>query len=84
MLQRPPSRRSRHAQWQRDYRARERTGVKIAPAPYDGQVDDFLVRIHWPDPAVADDQRVAGAALFELGLSVQFNGAVTMSVPGCA
>ena len=58
--------------------------MKIAPAPYDGQVVDFLVRTHWLDPAVADDQRVAGAALFELGLSVPFNGAVTMSVPGCA
>ena len=47
MLQRPPSRRSRHAQWQRDYRARERTGVKIAPAPYDGRVVDFLVHTQW-------------------------------------
>jgi len=47
-------------------------------------VVDFRVRTHWLDSAVADDQRVAGAALFELGLSVQFNGAVTMSVPGCA
>ena len=49
MLQRPPSRRSRRAQWQRDYRAREHTGVKIAPAPYDGQVVDFPVRTHWLD-----------------------------------
>jgi len=63
LLQRPPSRRSRHAQWQRDYRARERTGVKIAPAPYDGQMVDFLVHTHWFDSAVADDQCEVGKAI---------------------
>jgi hypothetical protein len=37
--------------------------VKIAPAPYDGQVVDFLVHTHWFDSAVADDQREVGKAI---------------------
>ena len=37
--------------------------MKIGPAPYDGQVVDFLVLTHWFDSAVAGDQREVGKAI---------------------
>jgi hypothetical protein len=51
-------------QWQRDYRRRLARGEAIAPAPFDAAVIDFLVRTRWLDPALAEDRREIGRAMF--------------------
>jgi hypothetical protein len=67
MLDRPPARppplRSRRAVCQRQYRARQRAGIAIAPVPYDGKVVNFLIATHWLDAALADDRAEVGKAI---------------------
>jgi hypothetical protein len=71
MLQRaPPTRHDRKRECRREqmrrYRQRERDGVRIALAPFDQQVIDYLVATNWLDPALDDDPRAVGEAYYAL------------------
>jgi hypothetical protein len=66
MLDRPPSRRTRRARWQADYRQRQRNGEAVAPVPYGGAVVDFLISTKWLDQGQAADRHAVGAAIGRL------------------
>ena len=66
---RPPpsrSRRAAKAARQRQWRARQRAGVAIAPAPYDDETVELLIALEWLDPADAGDPRKIGEAMFAM------------------
>jgi hypothetical protein len=72
MLQRSPGaarhdrkRRAKREQMRR-YRQRERDGVRIAIAPFDGMVVNYLVATGWLDAAFEHDPRAIGKAYFAL------------------
>jgi hypothetical protein len=46
----------------RRYRANDKAGVKIARAPYDAVVLDFMIAMKWLDPKRADDPAAIGDA----------------------
>jgi hypothetical protein len=60
----PPSSRDRtRKDRQRLYRQRAARGERIAPAPYDGAVVDFLVGLNWLREEDAGDRRLVGLAI---------------------
>jgi len=65
----PPSRdqrRARRARKQRAWRQRVRDGQRIAQAPYDDEVIEYLIKWQWLDPAHRHDRREIGSAYFRL------------------
>jgi len=63
---RPPSSdRTRHDR-QRRYRQRVAGGERVAPAPYDGAVVEFLIRTQWLSECDAGDRRLVGLAIGRL------------------
>jgi hypothetical protein len=59
----PPSN-SRSARISRAYRARVARGERVAPAPYDAAVIDFLIGTRWLLEKDAGDRRLVGAAVY--------------------
>jgi hypothetical protein len=59
-------RRARHAAEQSRYRARVATGQRIARAPFDSQVIDFMVATKWLDPKCADNADAVGCAYYAM------------------
>jgi hypothetical protein len=59
-------RRVRHAAEQKRWRHNSRVGIKIARAPHDAVVLDFMIAMKWLDPKRADDPAAIGQAYFAL------------------
>jgi len=60
MLKRPDDTpRDRHFR----FRQRQKRGVAIAPIEFDGQVIDWLIRLHWLDEGEACDRAAVGKAI---------------------
>jgi hypothetical protein len=59
-------RRVRHAAEQRRWRHNSRQGRRIARAPYDAVVLDYLIAMRWLDPKHANDAGKIGEAYFRV------------------
>jgi hypothetical protein len=64
VLDRPPRPdRARRAAQQRRHRLRLAAGRRVYPVELDGRSIDFLISLHWLDPAKAADDREVGDAI---------------------